>query len=72
MLGGIDGGAHRGDIAGDPGGGLVVAGQNGLDAVVGVGLEDALVLGGRYLLAPCAFDGVDIQALVAAQLDPAL
>ena len=63
-------GAHRGDVAGDTGGGLVVANQHRLDRVGLVGLEMARVVSQRDAFAPRPVDRLDPQTVTLAEVDP--
>ena len=70
MLGGVDGAAHGGDIAGDAGRGLVVDDHDALDLVVLVLAErllDALGIGAG---APLLFLDDDLEPVTAGEFDP--
>ena len=70
MLGGVDGAAHGGDIAGDAGRRLVMHDHHALDLVVLVGakrLLDALGIGAG---APLLLLDDDLEPVTAGELDP--
>ena len=69
MPGGVDRPAHRGDVAGHAGGGLVVDHQHALDLVVGVGLQPGFDLLGGDCLAPLDVDHVDLHAVPFGAVD---
>ena len=72
MVGLVQRGPHGGDVAGNTGGGLVVAGQNGLDPMIAIRSQNPCVFVDGHAFTPLALDGVDIQTLPAAQVDPSL
>ena len=62
--------ADGGDVAGDAGGGFVLAHQDGLDLVVFVGGEPFGVFFDRDAFAPIDLDGVDVHAVTLAEINP--
>jgi hypothetical protein len=68
--GGIEHPAHAGDVAGDPRGSLVVAGQYPLDPVPLVGAENLLVAPERHALAPIDIEHLDLVAETLRHVDP--
>src|SRR2546427_307643 len=70
MLRGIQRPAHSGDVAGDPGGSLVMTGEHALDLVSLVGLEYLLVTAERHALAPFDIENVHVIAETLSHIDP--
>jgi hypothetical protein len=64
--------AHGGDVRDDAGRGLVVGGEDGLDARGLVGAQDLLEAVGGNALAPGRFDDLDVEAVALAHVDPAV
>ena len=62
--------ADRGHVAGDAGGGLVLADQHGLDRVRLVGLERRLIAIRRRAFTPFDLEHLDLEPETAAHVDP--
>ena len=62
--------ADAGDVRHDAGGGFVLAGQHGLDAVMGVRFQDVSLLLQWHAGAPFAVDNLHIQTQALAHVDP--
>jgi len=61
--------AHSGDVAGDPGGSLVMAGEHTLDLVSLVGPEYLLVTVQRHALAPFDIENLHLIAETLRHID---
>ena len=70
MFGGVHRLAHTGDVAGDPGGGFILAGQHGLDLVLLVRPQYLLVALERHALAPLDLDDFHVVAEPLRHVDP--
>src|SRR4029077_7601822 len=70
VLGGGDGAAHRGNIAGDTRGGLVVHHHHTLDGVALVGADRLLDAVGMDACAPLFFLPYDLEPMAAGEIDP--
>ncbi len=70
MLGLVQCLTYAGDVRHHAGGSFVLAGQNGLDAVLRVSLQDVSVLLQGHAGAPLAIHDLHIQAQALAHVDP--
>ncbi len=72
MVCGIQRATHRSDVRANAGGRFVVRGKNGLDAMLPVGAQACFISLDGKSIAPRFFDQLDIQAVTATHVDPAM
>src|SRR4051812_784734 len=70
MPGLVERAAYAGDVAGDAGRGLIVAGEHGLDLVAAIGGKDIGIALDRDAFAPIDIDEFDLETVALTHVDP--